>query len=72
MSGDVFHTLSIIWDYIQGALRKMQLIAYFLDHFKKIEIRFSDSKSKIKLREVFYTLCLLHRAMYKVLHQRRN
>ena len=45
MSGDVFHTLSIIWDYVQGALRKMQLVAYFLDHFKKIEIRFSGSKS---------------------------
>ena len=34
--------LSLVYGtiYIQGALRKMQLIAYFLDHFKKIEIRY--------------------------------
>ena len=32
--------LSLIYgtSYIQGALRKMQLIGYFLDQFKKIEI----------------------------------
>ena len=40
-SGEVFHTLSLIYrtNYIQGAPRKMQLIAYFLDYFKKIEMQ---------------------------------
>ena len=33
--------LSLIYgtSYIQVALQKMQLIAYFLDYFKKIEIQ---------------------------------
>ena len=34
----MFHTLSTIWDYKQGALRKKPLIAYLLGHFKKIKI----------------------------------
>ena len=31
------HTLSTIWDYKQGALQKKPLVAYFLDHFKKMK-----------------------------------
>ena len=34
--------LSLIYEtsYMQGALRKMQLVAFFLDHFKKIEMQY--------------------------------
>ena len=45
----MFHTLSTIGDYKQGALRKRPLTAYFLDHFKKIKIRYMSIFSFIIL-----------------------
>ena len=43
-------SLSTILDYVQGALRKKQLIFSFIDHFKKIiKIRYMSILSFIIL-----------------------
>ena len=70
----MFHTLSTIGDYKQGALRKRPLIAYFLDHVKKIKIRYMSIFSFIILNKVkrgaLYSLSTLQHYVQSALRKK--
>ena len=65
----MFHTLSTTWDYKHGALRKKTLIAYFLDHFKKIKIWYMTIFSFVIL-DVLYSLPTLQRYKQSALRKK--
>ena len=63
----MFHTLSTTGDYKQGTLRKRPLIAYFLDHFKKIKIR---CMSIFSFRGALYSLSTLQSYVQSALQKK--
>ena len=65
----MFHTLSTIWDYKQGALRKKTLIVYFLDHFKKIKTWYMSIFRTVIL-DVLYSLPTPQRYKQSVLRKK--
>ena len=65
----MFHTLSTIWDCKQGGLHKRALIAYFLDHFKKIKI-WSMSIFSFVILDVLYSLSTLQRYKQSALRKK--
>ena len=68
-SGDMFHTLSTIWDDEECTLPKKTLIAYFLDHFKKIKIWYISVVSFVIL-DVLYSLSTLQRYKQSALRKK--
>ena len=65
-----------IQGYVQGALRKNELIASFIEHFKenreniiRVCFQFYIPKSS---QEVCFILSLLYGTIYRVLYKRSN